>query len=64
MSTPLGSEIDRLRAVNARLIFSLQVARAALEAAVVDDRSYCPRCESIVHTIDDGATCASCKLVL
>lgn len=64
MNTPLGSEIDRLRAVNARLVFALQVARSALDAAVVDDRAYCPRCEAIVHTIDDGETCAQCKLVL
>lgn len=30
----------------------------------IEDRAYCPRCEVTVHTIDDGATCASCKLVL
>lgn len=39
-------------------------ARAALKLVPVDDRAYCPRCDAIVHTIDDGATCASCKLVL
>ena len=64
MATPLGAEIDRLRAVNARLTFALQVARAALDAAVTDDRAYCPRCEAIVRTIDDGETCGQCKLVL
>ena len=71
MSPAIGEfavlESYRLRRVNARLLFALQVARAALESALVDgidDREYCPRCEDVVHTIDDGATCASCKLVL
>lgn len=67
MSGPLGEnavETLRLRQVNARLIFALQVAREVLDAALIDDRAYCPRCESIVHTIDDGETCAQCKLVL
>lgn len=67
MSGPLGEnavETWRLRQVNARLMFALNVARAALDAALVDDRAYCPRCEAIVHTIDEGATCASCRLVL
>ena len=58
-------ELNRVKAVNARLLFALQVARTALDAALApDDRAYCPRCEAVVHTIDDGATCASCKLVL
>ena len=57
MSTPLGDEI-----------FALTVARCALEefgtTVVPDDRAFCPRCDSIVFTIDEGETCASCKLVL
>lgn len=63
-----SSEVKRLRAVNLRLIFSLQIARAALDDAVQEraskQRAYCPRCESIVRTIDDGETCGQCKLVL
>ena len=71
MSPAIGEfavvEAHRLRQVNARLLFALRVAQTALEAALVDgvdDRAYCPRCDCIVHTIDDGATCASCRLVL
>lgn len=26
--------------------------------------AFCPRCDDYVATIDDGATCARCKLVL
>ena len=67
MSAP-RSEVKRLRAVNSRLIFSLQIARAALDDALQEQaskqRAYCPRCEQVVRTIDDGETCAQCKLVL
>ena len=27
-------------------------------------REYCPKCEQVVSTIDDGSTCAQCFLVL
>jgi len=71
MSPAIGEfavvEAHRLRQVNARLLFALQVARAALEAALVDPmerREFCPRCEQLVRLTDDGETCASCKLVL
>jgi hypothetical protein len=61
-------EAHRLRQVNARLLFALQVARAslddALQEAASEQREYCPRCEQMVKTIDDGETCAQCKLVL
>ena len=64
----LQAEIDRLRAVNRRLIFTLTVARAALEefgtTVIPDGMAYCPRCDNIVYTVDDGATCAACRLVL
>lgn len=33
---PLADAIDRLRAVEARLLFALQVARTAIDAALVD----------------------------
>jgi hypothetical protein len=41
-------------------------ARRRDEAAVANstDLAYCPRCEQIVRTIDDGETCGQCKLVL
>lgn len=29
-----------------------------------DGEAFCPRCQEIVHTVDDGATCGRCKLVL
>ena len=29
-----------------------------------DGRAFCPRCQEIVDTVDDGATCGRCKLVL
>jgi hypothetical protein len=72
MSPAIGEfaiqELARVQAVNARLIFALQIARAslddALQAATSDQRAYCPRCEQVVTTIDDGETCAQCKLVL
>jgi len=72
MSPAIGEfavqEAYRLRQVNARLLFALQLARAALndalQAEASDRREYCPRCEQIVLTIDDGETCAQCKLVL
>ena len=60
-------EAHRLRQVNARLLFALQVARAALESALVDPierREFCPRCEQMVRLTDDGEACAQCKLVL
>jgi hypothetical protein len=60
-------EAHRLRQVNARLLFALQVARAALESALVDPlerREFCPRCEQVVRLTDDGEACAQCKLVL
>ena len=72
MSAAIGEfavvEAHRLRQVNARLLFALQLARAALDGALQEasseQREYCPRCEQVVTTIDDGETCAQCKLVL
>lgn len=71
MSPAIGEfavlEAYRLRQVNARLLFALQVARAALEAALVgplERREYCQRCEQLVRLTDDGEACAQCKLVL
>lgn len=71
MSPAIGEfsvvEAHRLRQVNARLLFALQVARVALEAALVDPvdrREFCPRCEQLVRLTDDGEACAQCKLVL
>lgn len=62
-------EIDRQRSINARLIYALQCAGVAIDAALkqqvgAGDQAYCPRCEMMVATIDDGETCAECKLVL
>lgn len=78
MSPAIGEfaviEAHRLREVNTRLIFALQAAREALDAALGGSRpvyalpvyglAYCPRCDQVVRTIDDGETCAQCKLVL
>jgi Zn finger protein HypA/HybF involved in hydrogenase expression len=73
MSPAIGEfaalEAERLRQVNARLLFALQVARAALDAAVTQTEvrpgwAWCPLCEQVQPTIDDGETCAQCKLVL
>ena len=39
----------------------------ALEAGLPIKKTnwaYCPKCEMTVSTIDDGATCGRCKLVL
>lgn len=38
--------------------------RAGLTLEARDPDGYCPRCERIVPLIDDGETCAVCKLVL
>lgn len=62
-------EIDRLRALNARLIYALQCGRAAIDSGLgiafpSPQPAYCPRCEQVVTTIDDGEACAQCKLVL
>ena len=40
------------------------IMRDAVRAAEDPRWAYCPRCEAVVRTIDDGETCASCKLVL
>lgn len=71
MSTPLTAEIDRLRLVERRLLLALQLARTAIDAALGDRKlepivewAYCRRCETNVPTIDNGETCAHCKLVL
>lgn len=71
MSPAIGEfailEAHRLRQVNARLLFALQVAHTALEAALVEPierREFCPRCEQLVRLTDDGEACAQCKLVL
>lgn len=42
---------------------------AALQIAAANRRlppghAYCPRCDAVGPTIDDGETCARCKLVL
>lgn len=46
-----------------------QARLAALDIAAANRRlpagyAYCPRCDIPGPTIDDGATCAHCKLVL
>ena len=71
MSTPLGNEIDRIRAVNDRLMVALRIAHSAIEAALAAEVhnpdngfGYCPRCGGVVRLIDDGETCCQCKLVL
>lgn len=38
--------------------------RAGLTLTMRDPDAYCPRCERFGPTIDDGETCARCKLVL
>jgi hypothetical protein len=38
--------------------------RAGLTLESRDPEAYCERCEAFVQTIDDGETCAKCKLVL
>lgn len=65
----LKKENERLKLVNQRLILALEAVlvatRAALDnAKAADGWEYCPRCEQIQPTIDEGATCASCHLVL
>ena len=72
MSPAIGEfavlESYRLRRVNARLLFALQVARAALDAALVESvdarREWCPRCEQAVTLTSDGEACSRCLLVL
>lgn len=38
--------------------------RAGMTLEARDPEAYCSRCETFVQTIDDGETCARCKLVL
>jgi len=38
--------------------------RAGLTLESRDPEAFCERCETWVPTVDDGATCARCKLVL
>lgn len=72
MSPDIGEfavqELARVLEVNKRLILALTIARAglddALQESASDQRAYCPKCEQVVLTIDDGETCAQCKLVL
>ena len=39
-------------------------ALAALDGGIKPGWAYCPLCEQVVRTIDDGETCSQCKLVL
>lgn len=61
---------DALRVLSMDMTPAVEVHKRIPVAAIIADwaadafTAYCPRCHDRVPTIDDGETCAQCKLVL